>query len=466
MPEDQQLEHEPDSSSDSGSRRAPDAISAVSESEQLREFYGDRVSIVTPETYEELADVVRSACEEKRTVIPTGGGHHAHVGVPPEGYVLAVSMRNLNRVLRYERDDFTLGVQSGMPLADLRRVLSENRQEIPVDVSSSYAGTVGGWIAIGFPGPRQSKQGLLRNYLIGTHGLRARLTPELYKTGGMVVKNVAGYDVGKFLIGSLGTAGFLLEANFKLCPLPARRSLRFAMFGHRREAGQFVQALRRKGLEPAILQVLGGRAAAHLSRRVHSLDAEGHWLLWAFEGNDSQVTWQERELDRLLLEHAPSEVPKADDVDAANTMDFLSEFVEPSPLVAELDTPPNELGVVRIGVLPGQAREVEQAIHDQLENKCQSFATLVDALAGMLTVRWQRREGTVGDVVEFFRHVTTQYNGKGALIYLPRAERVKPPYYQLAPAPSASLAASVRRVFDSHDLFYPGRILAHTPTTK
>lgn len=429
-----------------------------------RETFYRTASMLEPTTDDELIEIVNEATVNGQKIIPTGGGHHAYVGVPPDGELVVVSMRKFNKILRYEPNDFTVGAQAGVPLGELRRTLAANRQEIPVDISGSAPGTLGGWISMGFPGPRQSRHGLLRNYLIGAHGLRAGRPPQRYKTGGMVVKNVAGYDVGKFLIGTLGTTGFILEANFKLRPLPEQRSLRLATFDDRRDAWLFVRALRRARLEPAVVQVLGGSAAARLADRIQPLDPEGNWVLWSFEGNDAQVRWQEREADRLLMERPPTEVRKTTAVEEAKIFDLVCEFFEPTPLGDPAANLPDDLGIVRLAVLPETVRDIEKAVHDSLGTGKYDLSTLADGLTGLLTIRWTIDNSRVCEPLEDLQNLIQSRRGTGYLLYLPYANRQRFPRYRLHSDPSAALANRMRRVFDPDDLFSPSRVLGKGTT--
>ncbi len=413
-------------------------------------FYGDG-DVLTPESAGELIEVVREAHARRTVLIPEGAGRHAYLGVPPEENPVVVSTRKLKRILRYEPDDFTIGVEAGLPLVELGETLARNRQEIPIDFSSRTRGTVGGWVAAGFPGPRAGHHGGLRNYVIGALGLRGGDRPSLFKTGGMVVKNVAGYDVGKFLIGSLGTAGVILETNFKVRARPDRRSLRLAGFRSRKDAWSFARRLREPVSRPVLLLVFGGEAGAVLKSVVPGLTAQLHWVVWSFEGNASQVQWQDARVEEILREGAPAERvdPGAEQVEEVR--DALYEFSEP-----DRETPPQELGIARLGVLPTEAANLELGIFGLPESQRAAFATLTDMLTGLIILRWRLAADALEGLLGRLRALVTARRATGALLYLPPTARRDWPF-SLVADPAAPLAEKIRRVFDTENLFCPGR---------
>ena len=130
--------------------RASSTCASTPRNQYETAFYEGNGEVLTPESVEELSDLVREAHAHSKPVIPEGAGSHAYLGVPPRDDALLISTRRLDTVLRYEPDDFTIGVQAGLPLARLGEVLKKNRQEVPVDFSSRTSGTVGGWVAAGF----------------------------------------------------------------------------------------------------------------------------------------------------------------------------------------------------------------------------------------------------------------------------------------------------------------------------
>ncbi len=261
--------------------------------------------VLSPASPEEAAALVRDAEASGRPLIPSGLGNHLPPTRPwPEGAAV-LSLARLSKVLRYEPGDFTIGVQAGIPLDVLRGVLAENRQEIPVDLSPAPRGTIGGALAQDRSGPRRARLGTFRNSLIGLSGLRGG--GRIYRAGGMVVKNVAGYDIMKLLIGSRGLLGPILEANFKLRAIPAARSARRARFAAAAGAFGLARSIRERGLEPAALLVLNPSASAIVDGALGDPPRPAWTALCLFEGNAGAVRWLEAEAGRLLADARPEE---------------------------------------------------------------------------------------------------------------------------------------------------------------
>src|ERR1700730_6921772 len=125
----------------------------------------------------------------------------------------------MGRILQYEPRDLTISVEAGMRYADLSSVLAQNRQMIPLDPPFANNATIGGILAANSSGPRRRLYGTARDLVIGMKF--ATLEGKLIQSGGMVVKNVAGLDMGKIMIGSFGTLAALALVNFQLPPKTA-----------------------------------------------------------------------------------------------------------------------------------------------------------------------------------------------------------------------------------------------------
>src|SRR5690606_26912457 len=141
-----------------------------------------------------------------------------HLGNPIPHVDLVVSLERLNQVIEYEPADMTVVVQAGIPLLRLQQVLGERRQFLPLDPPVSPTATVGGCLATRASGPLRAAFGALGDRLLGVKVVLAdgRIT----KAGGKVVKNVAGYEMGRLYTGSLGALAIVVEMAFKVHPLP------------------------------------------------------------------------------------------------------------------------------------------------------------------------------------------------------------------------------------------------------
>ena len=174
--------------------------------------------IEVPATIDELARCAAAAHAANQAVIPVGNGTQLHIGRPPAHYDLALSTQRLNRILAHEAADMTVTVEAGITLADLNTALAPAGQRLPLDPPHPERTTIGALIATDASGPLRLAHGKVRDLLIGITVVLADGT--LAHGGGRVVKNVAGYDLMKLFAGSFGTLGIIVEATFKLRPLP------------------------------------------------------------------------------------------------------------------------------------------------------------------------------------------------------------------------------------------------------
>ena len=178
----------------------------------------DPVRTVEPPSAEGVAEVLADAAANGLGLAPVGGATSLALGNPIERYDVAISTARLNDVLDYEPMDLVLSVEAGARFADVQGVLAEHGQQLPVETPFPEQATIGGMIATARSGPRRLSSGSLRDLLIGMRVAHASGT--VTKCGGMVVKNVSGYDMPRVYHGSLGTLGVITSANFKVVPLP------------------------------------------------------------------------------------------------------------------------------------------------------------------------------------------------------------------------------------------------------
>jgi glycolate oxidase FAD binding subunit len=175
--------------------------------------------VVAPGSTDEAAAVLRAAAVHELAVVVRGAGGRLGWGVPPSRCDLMIDMSRMSSVVEHSSGDLVARLQAGARMGDVAAALGRDGQELALDVPDRA--TVGGVVASGLAGPRRLRYGTPRDLLIGITIVRADGT--VARSGGKVVKNVAGYDLGKLLAGSAGTLALITEATFRLHPLPAAR---------------------------------------------------------------------------------------------------------------------------------------------------------------------------------------------------------------------------------------------------
>ena len=178
----------------------------------------DPQAVVLPASIYEIQEVLGYAADSGLSVIPAGSGTKLGVGIPPKQVDLVLSTSRLDQVLEYEPADLTVTVEAGIQLAVLQAKLAEHGQYLPLDPPYADRCTIGGITATNASGPSRLRYGSTRDRVLGMRVVQSSGT--VVKSGGKVVKNVAGYDLNKLYLGSFGTLGVITEVSLKLQPLP------------------------------------------------------------------------------------------------------------------------------------------------------------------------------------------------------------------------------------------------------
>ena len=209
--------------------------------------------MLQPASPSELASALCQAASQNSPIALSGNGTKRLMAGPLTPAAVEISTAKLNRVVMYEPRDLTISVEAGMLYRDLSALLAANNQMIPLDPPFAEEATIGGVIAANTSGPRRRLYGTARDMVIGMKF--ATLEGKLVDTGGMVVKNVAGLDMGKLLIGSFGTLAAIAIVNFKLAPMSPTRT--FAReFANIADAISARDAVLRSALQPAAIDLL------------------------------------------------------------------------------------------------------------------------------------------------------------------------------------------------------------------
>jgi len=181
--------------------------------------------VAAPASTQEASALLRAAADLGLAVVPRGTGSRLDWGSPPERCDLVIETTRLDQVVEHAAGDLVAAVQAGVRLDRLAEVLGAAGQRLALDpptlpgTSGGAGGTIGGVLATGAAGPLRLRYGTPRDLLIGITVVRA--DGAVAKSGGKVVKNVAGYDIGKLFAGSRGTLGLITQATFRLHPVPA-----------------------------------------------------------------------------------------------------------------------------------------------------------------------------------------------------------------------------------------------------
>jgi glycolate oxidase FAD binding subunit len=378
--------------------------------------------VVEPRDGAEAAAVLGAASDAGEAIVAYGGGTLQGAANAPSRYDIALSTKRLNALHEYDPRELTAGVGGGMTVAELNALLARNGQFLPLDAPFAAQATIGGTLAAGWAGPRRAAYGRPRDLLIGATVALADGT--LAKTGGMVVKNVTGYDMGKLYVGSHGTLGIIVRANFKVLPAPAVRRLAIAPFDDELRERAIAHA---GGLsvEPAALLVVDG---------FHEIAFAGRPRLFALlEGSEQVVERATREL-RSALGAAGIAETRLLDGDAA-----ASAYASILDAYATVTSDASVTFVAR--GLPSEAVARAQRVRDALGR----IDTIADLRTGDVVVRVREAFDTVRGVL-------------GRAVVLSAGPAAEVDAWGEAPATLATMRA-LKTQFDPRGVLAPGRFV-------
>ena len=210
--------------------------------------------VARPTSVAEVVEVLRAAAADGRTVVPVGGGSKTSWAAPPTSCDLLLDTTGLDRVVEHVAGDLVVVAEAGVRLADLQSALGGAGQLLGLDPAEAGA-TLGGVVSANASGPRRLRYGTVRDLLIGTTVVLADGT--VASSGGKVVKNVAGYDLGKLYTGAHGSLGVVVSTTWRLHPVPPARRVLVLDLADAAEAGPLVARLTSSTLTPTAVELLG-----------------------------------------------------------------------------------------------------------------------------------------------------------------------------------------------------------------
>jgi glycolate oxidase FAD binding subunit len=384
-------------------------------------------AVARPRSTEEVSEVMRAAATDGLTVVPRGNGTKMSWGLPPSSVDVVVDVSGMNQVLDHQAGDLIVETQAGTRLADVQDVVGKEGQRLVLDEVVPGA-SIGGTLATNTSGPRRVQVGTARDLLIGITMVRA--DGVVAKAGGRVVKNVAGYDLGKLLIGSFGTLGVITEALFRLHPTPeASRSVAIWV-ADAQEAHRRVHQVLGSQCVPGALEVVWPSARSEAGQGIVCVGLEGR-----ARGVQARV---ETVLDLWGSEAGETESPLdvglpwdttavGDDRSVAVKLGFaLSGLAEVLETASSLDAAVHLRGSAGAGVVYAALDSTESV---------SSVVAAVDAL----------------------REVCTRHGG--SVVVLDAPTDVKQALDVWGPVPAIDLMRRVKDQFDADHRLAPGRFV-------
>ncbi|HVC80700.1 MAG TPA: FAD-binding oxidoreductase [Chloroflexota bacterium] len=385
---------------------------------------------LVPAGAEDLAVALREAQDAGLAVVPWGGGTEQRLGSPPTRCDLVVETTKLSGIVAYAPEDLTVSVRAGTTLEEVQAALAPHGQFLPFDLPHPRRATLGGVLAANSPPIRRYRYGASRDLVIGLEV--ALPSGEICKSGGRVVKNVAGYDLCKLWVGSLGTLGVIVSANLRVHPLCRVRTAVVGTFSDARTciavglalAGQSHawSALIAEGpVEPSLVVIVEGFTAA-----VRSAMSAAHATIAASQGRARSID-DPTEVDELLGR--------------------LTEWrILPQPSMA----------LLRIGVAPGRLAGAVEALAAAGEDHGLTMAWQADTGVGTILARIGGDQPALRAAIGAARAALRPLSGHLVVADGPVSLRRSVDAWAGAPG-GAGLARAIKAKMDPHATLNPGR---------
>ena len=404
---------------------------------------------VLPVTVEEVAEVMRLASREDAAVIPWGGGTAISLGNTPRRYDIALCLSRLNQVVEHEPADLTATIQAGKSLADLQRHLAESGQFLALDPPSGQDATIGGILAVNASGPSRHAYGTARDLILGMRAVQA--DGRIIKAGGRVVKNVAGYDLSRLLIGSLGSLGIIVEACFRLAPLPSAARTAVVSLPSAREAWRFVAQTANLSLRAVeLLNATAVRQTAILGEPTK----DGYALVLAAAGEPAAVEHSLKEISELSRRAAAASFAEVDEGDQDRLWQAIAGLARSSPSDASL--------VCKAAVLPSQVPTLSEQIETAGREPGLEPLLVSHLTTGIVYSAWPLPQDDDAqralDLANTLRQAVARLGGSLVVEACPLPLKEKIDVWG-EPAGDFPLMQRIKEQFDPQGILSPGRFL-------
>lgn len=396
---------------------------------------------VTPRTAEELASILTQANDAGSKVEISAGNTLRAMGTPVRADV-AISTLGFDAIVEDAPADLTVAVQAGMTLRTLSADLARHRTFVPFDAPRAADATVGGTLAAGWLGPRRHLYGRPRDYILGTVSVLADGT--IARAGGMVVKNVAGYDMSRLYVGSFGTLAVLVQANLKTIPAPQQCRVFLARLpeGTRSRAIAHVAEL---PIAPAAALWIDG-----FKNAIDGDDGQDGRMLVLLEGSDALVVRATRDLRSAL---GRAGVPETRIVDAGAREAFERAVDAYVANVGERSI------TYRIAAATGDAADRAVALKALAERFELRTDTIVDAMNGDVIFRISDLDAhALGTKIEMFDDALHDAEPAAVVIAGDHARRELLRVWGELP-PAFDRMTALKERFDPKRTLNPGRFI-------
>lgn len=409
---------------------------------------------VVPQSVDEFAALIAVLHDAKAATILVGGGTILDLGSPPSAADVALHTGDLDAITGYEPTDLIVTVEAGVTLAELQQTLREHDQMLPLEVPLPALATVGGALAANAHGPLRHMYGTAKDLVMGMQFVQGDGT--LVKSGGEVVKNVAGFGLHKLHVGALGTLGAIALATFKVFPLPkADRSL---VLSFTQADAVFAAVAAMRAHHPAAAVV--GNAVAQ--RCLFGSERSAHVLLVRFMGAQQAVARQVRAAAQAGGEAGASAIEICDETDGAALWQQCVDVGMESG---------RENILFKAAAVPTELRHVYADLLRTAKSLDGSVGFIADPLNGSLRCGIQAASDqnedssaqaeSLSHLLSFLQHARAVCQEHGGSLVLQRGPLALKKAFDVWGVEPQGLNTmrSIKQAFDPHNILNPGRFV-------
>jgi len=320
-------------------------------------------AVVFAVSKEQIVELVKFANAERVPIFARGAGSGFTGGSLPTREGIALVLTKMNRIEEVDLANLVATVQPGVVNADLRRAVEKRGLFSPPDPASLKVSTIGGNVAECAGGPSCVKYGVTRNYVLGLEVVLG--TGEVIRTGGKMVKNVAGYDLTRLFCGSEGTLGIFTRIYLRLIPLPEHKVTILAVFNSVKDAARAVAAIISARILPSALEFMDAMCIRAVQSYKHTglPVGAGALLIIEADGPKDALSGQRKRIVSICKETGAARIDSAEDFEASEELWEARRAISPSvarlaprKLNEDVAVPPAQIPELmrRIGELRGR----------------------------------------------------------------------------------------------------------------
>ncbi len=431
-----------------GSLLDPDSIAPDAE---LPHYAIDGVvpkAVASPHTEEQVGELMKLASAEGWGVIPRGNGSMMALGGVPERADVVLALNGLPHSIDHVPGDLTVIVSAATTFEELRTALADAGQWLPLDPPLASQQTVGGVLATNLAGPLSLSYGTAREIVIGMRVVGANGVST--KSGGRVVKNVTGFDLGKVHLGALGTLGVIIEASLKVVPLPQQDATVTATFADLPAAISAAHEMLKGSASPQALEIATPPAA---------IEAGGACTLYVrLMGGSSGVTRQIDGCTSGLRQAGATRVDILNGDDALSLWRLLADFGWPAD--DELNADDDSL-LLRLGCLSSRTSELAAAAVEVARGHRYDLRMLAGPGRGVLRfsfpgAHWDASNG--GTIVDDVRRLAASVDGYAIVELCPATAKAGLDVWG-DPGQGLALMRLLKEQMDPQHILNPGRFV-------